>query len=139
SDQTQGISVQNGENRNGRPARAGKEWMGETDSQLPLDVYQTEQEIVVQSLLAGITVQDIDISLTNDMLTVKGVRAKDSDVPAANYYYRECYFGPFSRSVILPHDVDPEHINARLKNGILTITLKKSAQAKTKKITVDAP
>jgi HSP20 family protein len=110
--------------------------MVESEGQLVLDVYQTEGEIVIKSTLAGVVPEDLDIMITNDMLTIKGLREKDEEVPASDYYYQECYWGPFSRSVILPTEVESDQIKAGLKNGILTIRLPKSEKIKTKKISV---
>jgi len=110
--------------------------MVESEGQLVLDVYQTEREIVIKSTLAGVSPDNIDITITNDMLTIKGLREKDEEVSAEDYYYQECYWGPFSRSVILPTEVEADQIKAGLKNGILTIRLPKSEKIKTKKISV---
>lgn len=119
-------------------ARKPKEWLLDaTEGQLSLDVYQTESDIVIKSTVAGITSDDIDITITNDMLTVKGTRSKDEEVRPEDYYYQECYWGPFSRSVILPADVEADRIKATLKNGILTIRLPKSEKVKTKKISIN--
>ena len=113
-----------------------KNQAAESEGQLVLDVYQTEREIVIKSTLAGVTPEDLDIMITNDMLTIKGLREKDEEVKASDYYYQECYWGPFSRSVILPTEVESDQIKAGLKNGILTIRLPKSEKIKTKKISV---
>ncbi len=119
-------------------ARRQKEWlMDATEGQLSLDVYQTESDVVIKSTVAGISSDDIDITITNDMLTVKGVRSRDEEVRPEDYYYQECYWGPFSRSVILPADVEADLIKATLKNGILTIRLPKSEKVKTKKISIN--
>lgn len=113
-----------------------KEWLAETEGELVLDVYQTEKEIVIKSTLAGVRPEDIDITITNDMLSIKGVREKDEPVRQEDYYYQECYWGAFSRSVILPVEVEADQIQANLKNGILTVKLPKSEKVKTKKIAV---
>jgi len=114
-----------------------KEWLSdETEGQLVLDIYQTENEIVVKSTLAGVNSQDVDITIVNDMLSIKGVREKDENVNPEDYYYQECYWGPFSRSVILPQEVEADQIKASLKNGILTIRLPKAKKIATKKIEV---
>lgn len=70
------------------------------------------------------------------MVTIKGTRVKDEEVPEESYYYQECYWGPFSRSVILPLDVDADKTAATIKNGILTVRLPKLEKTKTKKIRV---
>jgi HSP20 family protein len=106
------------------------------EGQLTIDVYQTENEIVIKSTIAGVKPEDLDVSINNDMVTVKGERKNEEVVENGNYYYQECYWGSFSRSVLLPVDVLPEKADASLKNGILTIRLPKADTTKTKKIQV---
>lgn len=120
------------------PQKSGKskEWLSESEGQLSLDVYQTETEIVIKSTIAGVRVKDIDVSVTNDILTIKGVRVKDEEVNQQDYYYQECYWGPFSRSVILPSSVKIDQIKASLKNGILTVRLPKLEKSATQKISI---
>lgn len=106
------------------------------EGQLTIDVYQTENDIVIKSTIAGVKPEDLDVSINNDMVTVKGERKNEEIVESGNYYYQECYWGSFSRSVLLPVDVIPEKADASLKNGILTIRLPKADTTKTKKIQV---
>ncbi len=106
------------------------------EGQLTIDVYQTENDIVIKSTIAGVKPEDLDVSINNDMVTVKGERKNEEIVENSNYYYQECYWGSFSRSVLLPVDVIPEKADASLKNGILTIRLPKADTTKTKKIQV---
>ncbi|MCX6763299.1 MAG: Hsp20/alpha crystallin family protein [Candidatus Moranbacteria bacterium] len=107
-----------------------------SEGQLTIDVYQTDTEIVIKSTIAGVKPEDLDVSISNDMLTIRGERKKEEQTPEENYYYQECYWGMFSRSVILPVDVLVDKIEASMKNGILTIRLPKSDTNKTKKIQV---
>ena len=116
--------------------KKSKNWITEPDGQLSLDVYQMENEIVIKSAIAGAAAQDLEISLVNDMLTIKGVRNKDVEVDPKDYYYQECYWGPFSRSIILPANIDASQIKASIKNGILTVVLPKTERIKTKKIEI---
>jgi HSP20 family protein len=102
---------------------------------LTIDVYQTDNDIVIVSTIAGVTAKDLDVSITNDMVTVSGERKNPVKVRQENYFYQECYWGPFSRSVI-PIDVDAEKSLAELKDGVLTVTLPKSEKVKIKKIPV---
>ena len=111
-------------------------WSDESEGQLTIDVYQTDTDIVVKSTIAGVKPEDLDISITNDMITVKGERKNEEVVEGDNYYYQECYWGSFSRSVVLPVDVISEKAEASLKNGILTIRLPKADVTKTKRIQV---
>ena len=113
-----------------------EEWLTESEGQLTIDVYQTPTEIVIKSTIAGVKPEDIDISMTNDMITIKGNRKKDEEAKEEDYYYQECYWGPFSRSVILPVDVEVDDADAGMKNGILTIRLPKTEKIRTKKIMI---
>lgn len=106
------------------------------DGQLTIDVYQTENDIVIKSTIAGVKPEDLDVSINNDMVSIRGERKNEEVVEHNNYYYQECYWGSFSRSVLLPVDVIPEKADAALKNGILTIRLPKADTTKTKKIQV---
>src|SRR5690606_10223362 len=105
----------------------------DTEGQLTIDVYQTEAEIVIKSTIAGVKPEDLDVSINNDMVTIKGERSNEEQVDHGNYYYQECYWGSFSRSVLLPVDVIPDKADASLKNGILTIRLPKADTTRTKK------
>lgn len=106
------------------------------DGQLTIDVYQTDNEIVIKSTIAGVKPEDLDVSINNDMVTIKGERKNEESVSGENYYYQECYWGNFSRSVVLPVDIISEKAEASLKNGILTIRLPKADITKIKKIQV---
>lgn len=107
-----------------------------SEGQLTIDVYQTDNDIVIKSTIAGVKPEDLDVSINNDMVTIRGERKNEEPVPEENYYYQECYWGTFSRSVILPVDVISEKSEASMKNGILTIRLPKADVTKTKKIQV---
>ncbi|HOZ55980.1 MAG: Spore protein SP21 [Parcubacteria group bacterium ADurb.Bin316] len=109
-----------------------KKWM-QTDyeeGQLSIDVYQTPDTIVVKSTIAGVKPEDIDISINNDLLTIRGRREMMEKIREENYLYRECYWGSFSRSIILPVEVEAEKIEAYLENGVLTVVLPKAKSAK---------
>lgn len=107
------------------------------DGQLTVDVYQTDDDIVVQSTIAGVDQNDIDIALTNDMVTIKGKRAMPEKIKSSDYYYQELFWGPFSRSIILPEDVDSDNAKASMKNGLLTIRLPKLAKTRVKKVRIN--
>jgi HSP20 family protein len=113
-----------------------EEWMNDFEGQLNIDMYQTKDNVIVKSTIAGVRPEDIDITVANDMLTIKGARKKEETVTGDDYFYQECYWGNFSRSVIIPIDIDSEAIEADLKDGILTVIIPKAAKAKTKKVKV---
>lgn len=98
----------------------------EEEGQLAVDVYQDKKNIIIKSTIAGVEPDDIDISIDNDMITIRGRREKQRDVAEDDYFYQECYWGGFSRSIILPVEVDAEKIEASMRNGVLTITLPKT-------------
>lgn len=107
------------------------------EGQLTIDVYQTPTEIIVESAVAGVEPDDLDINVTSDSITVKGRRHREAEVKEENYFYQECYWGKFSRSVILPQEVDADAAYASFKNGILTVHLPKLNRQKNKKIKVN--
>ena len=92
---------------------------------LTLDVFQKDDEIVVKSAIAGVGGKDLDVSITNDSVTIKGARKEEEKEKGKDYFYRELHWGSFSRKVILPEEVNADAARATLKNGILTITLPK--------------
>jgi HSP20 family protein len=120
-----------------QPVQApNQEWLSDYEGQLNIDMYQTRDNVIIKSTIAGVRPEDIDITVANDMVTVKGARRKEENIPAEDYFYQECYWGSFTRSVIVPVDIDSENIEADLKDGILTIVVPKAAKAKTKKVKV---
>lgn len=114
-----------------------KENWFETEGQLAIDVYQTENELIVQSAVAGISIEKLDIFLEKDILTIRGARQKPYE-ERGDYFFQECFWGPFSREVILPAEVDPDKVLARMKDGILTIRIPKILREKKRKITVSS-
>jgi HSP20 family protein len=108
----------------------------EPEGQLAIDVYQTETELVLQSAIAGVKPESLDISIEGDMVTVRGNREKPQEDGETNYFYQECFWGPFSRQIILSVEVDPSRTEASLKDGILTIRIPKIERERKRKITV---
>lgn len=116
---------------------ASRKEQEQPEGSLTVDVYRDEGDIVIQSTIAGATAADIDISILNDMVTIKGSRSPESKVRSQNYFYQELYWGPFSRSIILPEEVDADSAKASMKNGILTIRLPTLEKAKTKRLKIE--
>ena len=108
----------------------------ESEGQLTIDVYQTATEIVIESAIAGVSPDDLDIDVTTDSITIRGERQRNQEVEEEDYFYRECYWGRFSRSVILPEEVDPESAEVTFKNGILNVRLPKLNRKKSRKLKV---
>lgn len=113
-----------------------EDWMSDYEGALNIDMYQTKDNVIIKSTIAGVRPEDIDITVANDMVTIKGERVKEEKIAQEDYFYQECYWGGFSRSVIVPVDIDSEEIEADYKDGILTIIIPKAAKAKTKKVKV---
>ncbi|MGB7957502.1 MAG: Hsp20/alpha crystallin family protein [Minisyncoccia bacterium] len=108
----------------------------EPEGQLTVDVYQTPNDIVVESAIAGVRPEDIDIQVTADSISIRGSRRREKEVGDEDYLYQECYWGRFARSIILPQEVDPDGANVMFKNGILTVRLPKVNKKKSKKLKV---
>ncbi len=101
-----------------------------------VDMYQTDNEVVIKAAVPGIQAEDVQISVTGDVLTIKGELKKDDEVREKNYHMREQRWGAFERSVMLPTAVLSDKAKADFENGILTVTLPKAEEVKPKLITV---
>ena len=108
-------------------AKAKENWMEEEaeEGQLTVDVYKTPNEIIVQTMVAGVRPEDLQINITRDMITVKGKREENRNISDDNYFTRELYWGAFSRTILLPQEVEPEEAEAIEKHGLLIIKLPK--------------
>jgi len=111
-----------------------EEWF-EPEGELAIDVYQTEGELIIQSAIAGVKPEDLDISMERDVISIKGIR-QNPFKEEGDYFTQECYWGPFSREIILPTEVDPERIEAVMKDGVLTVRIPKIMREKLRKIKV---
>jgi HSP20 family protein len=107
------------------------------EGQLSVDVYETDSAIAVVSIIGGIGEEDINVSVDNNVLTITGAREKDEEQESRNYFVAECFWGPFSRSIILPVEVDVERVKAIMKNGILKVILPKLGGKRSKKIKIE--
>ena len=96
------------------------------EGQLTIDVYQTPGEIVIKSMVAGVKPEDLDISITRDMVVIKGKRETERFVKDEDYYHQELYWGTFSRTIMLPAEVNVEEAEAVEKHGLLIIRLPKT-------------
>jgi HSP20 family protein len=116
----------------------GSDWFtqSETEGQLAVDVYETENEIVVKAPVAGVSEEDIDVIVRPDMVTISGERKEEHEVANENYVARECFWGTFSRSVALPSEGEADKSSATLKKGILTVRMPKSKKHQTFRVKV---
>jgi HSP20 family protein len=108
----------------------------ENEGELAIDVYETPDELVIESPIAGVSGDDIDINITNDSVTIKGKRRRPREPLQRNYLYQECFWGKFSKHIVLPQEIDPEKAEATFKNGVLKINLPKVNRQKAKKIKI---
>lgn len=114
------------------------DWFGPSEEgQLSLDVFREGDELVLRSLVAGVSPKDLDIAIHGDLLTIRGKREHEREVAEEDWVYRECYWGSFSRSIVLPHEVSNEGAKASLKNGVLEIRLRILEHGKKVQVTWD--
>ncbi len=108
----------------------------DAEGQLLVDVHQTPEEIIVQAVVAGVKPEDLDVTITHEMVTVRGKRERHREVTHRNYFYQELYWGSFSRSVMLPQEVDVDGAEATIRNGMLTIRLPKLDKERIQKLRI---
>lgn len=114
------------------PVSVEEHWLREElEGQLSVDVYQKGEMIVVKSTIAGVQPHDLEIFLNRDMLTIKGKRAHEEELREKDFFIKECYWGKFSRTVILPSDVKAEEAKATLRDGVLTVVMPKAQHSRT--------
>ncbi len=110
----------------------------DSEGQLAVDVYQDETNVYILAPIAGVKASQIDVSITDEVVTIRGERSPGHDTPSDSHLTHECYWGTFSRSYVLPISVDSEKSKATLKDGLLKIEIPKSANVKTKVIKVNS-
>jgi len=122
----------------GKKEEAGKEeWMADTSQgQLVVDIYEKEEALIIESTIAGVKAQDIDITIEPDLIVIRGERKKPKRTENRRYYYQECFWGKFSRTLVLPFPIKPDQVKANFKNGMLIISLPK-AEEKSKQIEIE--
>lgn len=110
---------------------AGEHWAESHDEgQLSVDVGQADDKLVVVATIAGAKPEDISVNINNDLLTIRGRREKEIGIEEKDYFYKECYWGTFSRTIVLPVDVLTDEAKATIKNGVLTIVIPKESSKK---------
>ncbi|OHA79117.1 MAG: hypothetical protein A2747_01275 [Candidatus Yonathbacteria bacterium RIFCSPHIGHO2_01_FULL_44_41] len=109
------------------PQSSFSQWETEEaqEGELAVDVYQTNESIIIQAMVAGVASEDLSVSVTREMVTIKGRREGPKEISAENYFYQELYWGAFSRTILLPAEVETEEVEATEKHGLLTIRLPK--------------
>ena len=106
------------------------------EGELVVDVYQTDKDVVIQTAIAGIKPEDIDISIEDDVVTIRGERKEIREESEKDFFFQECFWGVFSRQIILPEEVDVGNMEASFQDNVLTIRMPKLARKKTRKIKV---
>lgn len=117
---------------------AAEEWDEDeaVPGQLAVDVYETKERLVVKARTAGVNKNDLDISIADNTLSIRGTLSAGNEDDVENYFVQECYWGEFSRSIALPVPVKEDEVEAVLKDGVLTISFTKVKQETVKKIQV---
>ena len=100
----------------------------DSEGELVVDVFETDADFVVMSAIAGVQIKDLDISVEKDMVVIKGQRINPYDNPEKKYVYQECYFGPFSRKIVLPENIDTKAAQAQMEKGMLIIKIPKTTE-----------
>lgn len=106
------------------------------EGELMVDVYQTDTDIVIQAMVAGVSAEDLDISISQEVVTIKGRREEPAGINENDYFTNELYWGPFSRTILLPQEIESDEAEAMEKNGLLMIRLPKVDKERTKQIHV---
>ncbi|MDE1944350.1 MAG: Hsp20/alpha crystallin family protein [Patescibacteria group bacterium] len=114
------------------------DFAGAPEGELPVDLYQTPNEIVVRAFIAGVGTDELDVSIRRDMVEIEGARAEREQIAGPDYFIRELFWGSFSRAISLPQEVDVEASSAVAKNGVLTIIMPKLDKARQTKLKVKA-
>jgi HSP20 family protein len=110
----------------------------DAEGQLPVDVYQTANEMVIRAFVAGVRADDLNVSISRDMVIIEGSREEREQIPESDYFTRELFWGAFARTILLPQEADVENSSASSKDGLLTIILPKHDKARQTKIRVKA-
>lgn len=111
----------------GSDKKSSMEWMEEEneEAELAVDVYQTRSDIIIQTMVAGVKPEDLDLTIARDMVTIKGKREENKNIDDEDYFTKELYWGAFTRTILLPQEIEPEETEATEKHGLLTIKLQK--------------
>ena len=111
--------------------------LGEPEGELTVDVFETDEDIIIQSAIAGVEPENLDITIENDTVAIKGNREKQLIEETQNYFRQECFWGKFSREIVLPVETDNSRAKAIIKNGTLTIKIPKIKKVKIRKLIVE--
>ncbi len=118
--------------------KKNNDWIEEEneEAELSVDVYQTPTDIVVQTMVAGVKPEDLELSIARDLVTIRGQREENRNIDEENYFAKELYWGKFSRTISLPAEVEPEEVEATEKHGLITVKIKKVDKEKKNSVKV---
>jgi HSP20 family protein len=129
-----------GERNNGEKTNKanGNDWIEEEneEAELAVDVYETPTHIMIDTMVAGVNPEDIDLSIARDIVTIHGKRGEQRNIDENSYFTKELYWGKFSRTISLPKEVEPEQVEATERHGLMTIKIQKVDKEKTNTIKV---
>lgn len=124
--------------QNGTVPKAEEDFapQNEEEGELTVDIFDDGDYIVIQAIVGGVKPEDIDVQVTDDVVTIRGKRARTQEIRDENFFYRELYWGAFSRSIILPQEIISDEAEASTKNGLLTVRLPKRDRNKAQKLRI---
>jgi HSP20 family protein len=122
-----------------KPTDQDEHWMNhvEDEGQLAIDVYQTDDALILIAPIAGVAESNLEVAITDEIISIRGTRSQNTQIPPENFFVQECYWGSFSRSYVLPVAVDPDSAAASLKDGILTISIPRVEKSKTRVLKIN--
>ncbi|MEI7513301.1 MAG: Hsp20/alpha crystallin family protein [bacterium] len=118
------------------PDKLNESWMDDSEGQLAVDVHQGDDAVIVKTMTAGVDPSDIEITVSRDTITIRGKRESEHEIHDSDYFHKELYWGSFSRTIMLPCEVESEEASAREDHGLLTITLPKIDKNKQTKVKI---
>jgi len=131
------LNINNSSNKNNSDKNKPAWPASSEEGELAIDLYETQENLVLQAVIGGMKANDLDISITNDMITIRGERKREENGKIDKFYYEECFWGVFSRSIILPQEINADKAKAIIKNGLLTIILPKLEKTKKKVLEIE--
>lgn len=134
--QNPGLSPRTQTNQNYQEPANDTNLLPEEEGELSVDVVNSQDEIVIKAMVAGVRPQDLDIQISRDMVTIHGTREETEEISEHDYYHKELYWGSFSRNILLPEEIDVEASDAKEKHGLLEIHLPKVDKARKTKLSV---
>lgn len=109
---------------------------GEEEGELAIDMFQTASEIIIKAMVAGVKPEDLDVSITRDMVTIHGRRTNSYNTPETDFFHKELYWGSFGRTIVLPSEIEIEEAEAKEQHGLLTLILPKIDKNRQSKLKV---